>query len=607
MIMSETVGKFMVSVVFLVSLLSLVSLGAAEFQVYKGDSVALENANTTITWGKNYTFNASSINAENDTLSVGNRNISIGSKTSAQVNSTLWKYNLTGPYHGKAAVELGVSAVNGTNVSISFDSLPGFRFGRYELDQNNSLLREFRSGGEITWYETNWSAHNYTVTYYNDTEGPILSLSLETGSLMEGGDIKISCSASDISGISSSSLTVTDPSSNDYNLNCGQEFEETSLTGSYTASYSATDKAGNGNSVSRTFDVVSSDSGGGGGSGEGSSGGGGSSSASTEVSDGHSWISANRDQFSFESIDEAVGVRSVTVSTARNLSSFSLSVTRMETKPSLPELPENAYQFYGFTAENENEISSTEIEFEVNRSFAERYDEIIVSHYENGWKDLPTTRVDSAGSTWIYKAETTGFSYYLVRGQDRKTGDQTGSKELKSQTGPNNTEPVCGDDACNMNESWKTCSTDCSKPQIVIEVEAAISKAENQLNRKDEEYKLLERARTAFKRDDYREAQRLAEKAVQQGDEKRNSSSLSTVRLVAGLILIVLILGGAGYICYRRWLNQRIGQEINQISQEVTEKIRNRRELKHREQIADEIDRAEDELRQDQYLTKLSS
>ena len=189
---------------------------AAEFQVYRGSSVTLEDANTTITWGRNYTFNTSMITENGDTLSIGDRNISIGSKTSAQVNSTLWKYNLTGPYHGKTAVKLGVSAVNGTNATVSFTGLPGFRFGRYELNQNNSLLREFRSGGEITWYETNWSAHNYTITYYNDTKGPDLSLSLETGSLTEGGDIKTKCSSSDVSGISSSSLTVTDPSGDDY-------------------------------------------------------------------------------------------------------------------------------------------------------------------------------------------------------------------------------------------------------------------------------------------------------------------------------------------------------------------------------------------------------
>ena len=177
---------------------------AAEFQVYRGSSVTLEDANTTITWGRNYTFNASMITENGNTLSIGDRNISIGSNTSAQVNATLWKYNLTGPYYNKTAIKLGASAVNGTNATVSFTGLPGFRFGRYELDQNNSLLREFQSGGEITWYETNWFKYNYTVTYYNDTEGPVLSLSLETGSITDGSHIKIGCSASDVSGVKSS-------------------------------------------------------------------------------------------------------------------------------------------------------------------------------------------------------------------------------------------------------------------------------------------------------------------------------------------------------------------------------------------------------------------
>ena len=143
-------NRFIVSVVLFISLLCLVSLGAADFQVYRGDSVTLENANTTVTWGQNYTFNASSINAENDTLSVGDRNISIGSNTTDRVNATLWKYNLTGPYHNETAIKLEVSAVNDSNVTISFDGLPSFTFGRYELSQNDSLLREFRSGGKLT-------------------------------------------------------------------------------------------------------------------------------------------------------------------------------------------------------------------------------------------------------------------------------------------------------------------------------------------------------------------------------------------------------------------------------------------------------------------------
>ena len=79
--MRQNVGKVVGGAVLFVSLLFLISLGAAEFQVYEGDSVTLENANTTITWGQNYTFNASMITAQNDTLSIGDRNISIGSDT----------------------------------------------------------------------------------------------------------------------------------------------------------------------------------------------------------------------------------------------------------------------------------------------------------------------------------------------------------------------------------------------------------------------------------------------------------------------------------------------------------------------------------------------
>jgi PGF-pre-PGF domain-containing protein len=481
--------------------------------------------------------------------------------------------------------------VNGSNVTISFDGLPSFTFGRYELSQNDSLLREFRSGGKLTWYETNWSAHNYTVAYYNDTAGPVLSLSLETGSLTEGGDIKIKCSSSDVSGVSSSSLTVTDSGGDDYSLNCGQEFTETGLTGSYTVSYSATDKAGNGNSVSRTFDVASSDSGGGGGSS-----GGGSSSVSTGISDSHSWFSANRDRFSFESIDEAVGVRSVAVSTDRNLSGFSLSVTRMETEPSLPELPENAYQFYEFTAENEEEITSTEIEFRVEKSFADEHDEIIVSHYENGWKDLPTTRVDSTGSTWIYKTSANGFSYYAVRGENQ-VEDENQNTGSQNQT-RNQTEPVCGDNTCSKNEDWRSCQQDCQKPQKITDAESAVSNAEGEIQKGEKGYETFQKAQQSLESREYSQAENLAQQAIRENQQIKQENSLPVLLIIGGLLGLTVLLT-VGYIGYRKWLNNRIGTEVNQIHQDIAEKVRNRQDVEQEDRIINEIDGAEEELRQD--------
>lgn len=377
-------NKFAGSVVLFISLLFLVSLGAAEFEIYKGDSVTLEKANTKITWGQNYTFDVSSLGAENDTLSIGSQNISISSNTTDQVNATLWKYNLTGPYHEKTAVKLEVSAVNSSNVTVFFDSLPGFTYGRYELSEEDSLMRNISSGGEITWHEADWSTHNYTVTYYKDTGKPGLSLSFDN-SIKEGDSIKISCSASDKPGIKSTSLTVTDPDGEKYNANCGQEFEETGLTGEYTVKYSATDKAGNSNSVSKTFDVTSS--------GGGSSGGGGIDVSSP--SDSHSWVSTSKDRFSFESIDEDVGVRSVSVFTDRNLTGFEITVSRLNEEPDLPDLPENTYNFYEFTVgENEDSFASTEVRFSVDRSFAEEHDDIVISRYDNSWEDLQTELTD---------------------------------------------------------------------------------------------------------------------------------------------------------------------------------------------------------------------
>ena len=557
---------------------------AAEFQVYRGNSVTLEDANTMITWARNYTFNASMMTEDGDTLSIGDRNISIGSNSTAQVNATLWRYNLTGPYHGKTAVKLGVSAVNGTNATVSFTDLPGFKFGRYELAQNNSLLREYRSGGELTWYETNWSTRNYTITYYNDTEGPGLSLSLGTNSITDGGSIDISCSSSDVSGVKASSLKLTDPDGDSYSLGCGQEFEETYSIGDYSVKYSATDKAGNSNSVSKTFSVYSS-----GGGGRGGSSGGGSGSFSPGISDSYSWFSADNDRFSFENIDSNVGVQSVTVYTDRNMTSFSLSVTRLTEPPTLASTPTDVYRFYEFTAKDEEAISSTEIEFNVNKSFATQYSEIVVSHYKNnGWNQLPTTQTDSSGSTWTYRTSADGFSYYAVQGQDKKTTDQE-QNETGNGKKSNQNRPICVDNTCNTDESWDSCSTDCPKPQVAIEAENAITEAEQQVSNGEPGYQLLQQVRQQFQAGNYAEADRLADKAT----EQNRSQETLPLGLIAAGILLILLLAAGGFLAYRRWLSNQIDSEVSRIHREVTNRVR---DVENSEEIIQKIDEAEDDI-----------
>ncbi|MFH1127056.1 MAG: hypothetical protein V1718_03015 [archaeon] len=92
------------------------------------------------------------------------------------------------------------------------------------------------------------------ITISLDTTPPSVSLSLSTSSIYAGYSVTISCSASD-SYLSSTSLSVTKPSGLQASATCGQAFSDTSATGTYTVTYSATDTSGNSASASQAFTV----------------------------------------------------------------------------------------------------------------------------------------------------------------------------------------------------------------------------------------------------------------------------------------------------------------------------------------------------------------
>jgi len=492
-----------------------ISSASADFTVYKGNSVVLEDANSTIEWGRNYTFNATRITTYNRTLEIGDRNISIYSNSSAQINSTLWKYNLSQPEYGDTLIKGETAAVPNSTVHFQFNKLPSISEGQYSLEAEGNVLKQVDSGGEVAWSYSDWSRHNFTVTYEEQSTS--------------GGD------------------------------NGGDD----------------SDSGGGGSYVSAGCEEA-------------------------EKPDSHSWSLVNRSSFSFEDIDPAIGIQSVEVNTNARRAEFAVCAGTVENISARDfEKPADTYVVYQLKVDegSETAIESATIRFEVNTSFAKRYDHIVLSRYQNGWEDLDTTVIDSSGEKRIYEATTSGFSYYAVRGENQAENQSTGST--------NWTSPDCGNSVCSSTENWNSCQQDCSKPRNVTKAEQAISNAEQQISKNEPDHQLLQQAQQQFEDGNYAEAEKLANKALNQGQK---GSSLP-VFLITGLVLVTLLVV-AGYFGRSYWKKRQVQVEIKNIKQEVHANVKND-QVDDPRRVLSEIDRVEkamkigDYSRAKKYLNKI--
>ena len=492
----------------------LCSLAVSEFQVTKGNSIEIQNANSTIEWGRNYTFNASKIATHNSTLSIGDKSISIYSDAPEQINSTLWVYNLSQPGFNDQLIKVETSAVPNSTVHFEFTDIPPISRGEYRLNVDGSTVEKFGSGGTVSWSYSDWSFHNFSLSYEEKPEPP----EEDTGDDSDGG--------SSIGG-------------------------------------------GGGSYVSAGCEE-------------------------SETSDGHSWSLVNRSEFVFDNTNSEIGIQRIEVSTQANRSEFAVCTGRLENVSAQGfEKPTNTYAVYQFEVNqaSETEIKSATIQFEVNQSFATQYDRTVLSRYNDGWKYIDTTLIESTGEKWLYEAIVPRFSYYAVRGENQSENRNTSSQ---NQSAGNRTNPVCGDDLCQTGEYWESCSTDCQKPEEVVKAENTILDAQQQIAEGEPGYQTLQQARNRFENGRYSEAERLAQKALKQHQNrsKQRSNQLPWILIVAA-VAGLLLLAVTGFYGYRRWIKTQIDREIREIYENV---LQGDGEVNHAGRVKTELDRAKKAL-----------
>ncbi|MBT5030449.1 S8 family serine peptidase [archaeon] len=168
--------------------------------------------------------------------------------------------------------------------------------------------------------------------------------------------------------------------------------------------------------------TTSSTSGGGGG------GGGGGSSTGESSRAIKSFESATpQDTLTFEIPSTLIPISNLEVYVNKELSNIKITVESLASQPTEITTPEGTtYDYMQITLSNfENEdLDSVDLSFEVTKTWVEEnnidYRTIILQRYNEGWEELETSGSGSSEDYYLYTAESPGFSYFVITGEEKE-------------------------------------------------------------------------------------------------------------------------------------------------------------------------------------------
>jgi PGF-pre-PGF domain-containing protein len=235
-----------------------------------------------------------------------------------------------------------------------------------------------------------------TVFIWLDTTNPTIdSFTLSDTSVSERVTITGSCAASDnLDSAVSTSVTGID----------------TSSPGTYTATCTATDEAGNTATSSLDYSVSSS---------------GGSSSDDEDESEKYIKSFDRIEAEEKETINpssatrDETGVKEISLTTEIDFLDVRFTIQEEDEDDMEQEL-DNSYKYFSITATNldDDYITNAEIEFEVDKDWIEDNDydgnSIVLNRYNDEWQALETELTDEDSDVYTYTATTPGFSDFAV-------------------------------------------------------------------------------------------------------------------------------------------------------------------------------------------------
>jgi len=273
------------------------------------------------------------------------------------------------------------------------------------------------------WYNltvwTNDSVDNVNnslrMTFVIDRTKPAVSVSCSPSAATVGDTVTCTCTTSD-----------EYPGSgrlNGWGFSGSNPTESTTATGSGTftsGTCTVLDYAGNRNTATGTWTVTAATSGGGGGGGSG----GGSSSGATGQFEQKTWTSINTGETATVEVENGViGVTAVSFAVTDTVYGAWVKVEKESALPStVSSFSGDTYRVIEITkgtALKDDKFTKATIDFKVEKKWLADNDlgkeRVALHRFADGkWNELPTTVGQDDGTYVHYKAETPGFSYFVI-------------------------------------------------------------------------------------------------------------------------------------------------------------------------------------------------
>jgi len=259
----------------------------------------------------------------------------------------------------------------------------------------------------------NYSDNSTGLTYYLiiNKDSPTLSLTATSWSIYSGSSAGVSASESN-TGDSDCNYTLYRDSTL---VETGSSVSDTSSLniGNYVYKYNTSGCANyTSGSTTNTLHVISRPSGGGG------------TPVETPPSKSQIWVQMTPGVAHIMKItNKEIGLKEVQVTIRNEANNVKITVKKLEGKPAsvAHEISGKVYKYVEIDKQNiqDENIEKAKIRFEVSKSWLNENgydpDSVVLERYtENGWIKLNTLRVGETGDSYIYEAETPGFSVFAI-------------------------------------------------------------------------------------------------------------------------------------------------------------------------------------------------
>jgi len=127
---------------------------------------------------------------------------------------------------------------------------------------------------------------------------------------------------------------------------------------------------------------------------------------------------------------EGLDVYKITIEADKNVNDVNVMVEEVAKPEEIAEAPGTVYAYYNITATNLTDVNvTTTIEFKVSKSWMadENIEEatIRLCRYDEGWKALPTSKINEDDVYVYFSAETHGFSIFAISGTKKEEATVT--------------------------------------------------------------------------------------------------------------------------------------------------------------------------------------